>query len=310
MQLSLILSIILIAGFRVQAKVICTNDCNGVAKPKTRQEPEAILSKKQFESTQEEVEENTSEDMPLVGQAHGKKYVAQKYFSKLTDQSRNVSSVEILSDDSNLPQYFTKLTSNSVENVFVVLPKTEAKKKLEGLTSGSVLKIIIRQDIVASSKVPTPVVGIVVSGLYKNSRVYGEAVLDDELKRILFNFKTISGGSISHEYSLKASGLDVLGRVGMKGSYHADDITFGIASFFATVTSIATDSQVERSKNSNGDYVENPSAENSAKKGLSGALGKVAERLSNRAINAPGRTEVEGPLLVQLVLDESPYLKK
>ncbi|MFN3453754.1 MAG: hypothetical protein ACK41T_02265 [Pseudobdellovibrio sp.] len=312
MKFFLILSFALIKAQVLQAKVICAGDCQGVAKSKPRQEQTPAIKPQPGLI----IEDNTSsKEMPLVGKNHGKKYIAQKYFSDSGDQSRSISShgnisEEITSGESNLPQYFAKLSSNSVENVFVVLPKSAAQKKLDGLSSGSILKIIIKQDIVASSRVPTPVVGIVVSGLYKDSKVYGEAILDDELKRILFNFKTISGGSILSEYSLKASGLDVLGRVGMKGSYHADDITFGIASFFATATAIAADSQVERSKNSQGDYVENPSAENATKKGVAGALGKVAERLSNRAMNAPGRTEVEGPLLVQLVLDEAPYLKK
>mgnify|MGYP000869456989 CR=1 FL=1 len=215
-----------------------------------------------------------------------------------------------MSNSSNLPPYFNKLAANSIESSFVVIPKTEARKKLDGLSSGSILKIVIQQDIVASNQVPTPIVGTVVSGLYKDSKVYGEAILDNELKRVLFNFKTISGGRLIQEYSLKASGLDVLGRVGMTGKYHADDISFGIASFFATATAIAADSQVERSKNNNGDYVENPSAENATKKGVAGALGKVAERLSNRAMTAPGRTEVEGPLLLQLILEEPPYFKR
>lgn len=307
MKLSLIVSVFIISAQVVHAKVICVGDCQGGVKPKSRQEQTPVI-KTQPEAI---IEDNSSsEEMPLVGKNHGKKYIAQKYFSDSSAPSGNISSEVVTDRESNLPQYFTNLSSNSVENVFVVLPKTEAKRKLDGLASGSILKIIIKQDIVVSSRVPTPVVGIVVDGLYKDSKIYGEAILDDELKRVLFNLKTITGGSISREYILKASGLDVLGRVGMQGDYHADDITFGIASFFATATAIAADSQVERSKNNNGDYVENPSAENATKKGVAGALGKVAERLSNRAINAPGRTEIQGPLLLQVILDEPPYIKK
>jgi len=298
------------------AKVICEGNCQGI-KPQSRQDSRvdkkpAEAAAKLEKTTDAETLDTTAIDVddkvtekPLVGKLHGKKYVAQKYF----EPKRSMSS-ENNEFGSNLPGYFTNLTANSIENTFVVVPKLEARKKLNGLSSGSILKIIVKQDIVASSQVPTPIVGEVINGSYKGSKIYGEAILDNELKRVLFNFSSLSGGRIFSEYSLKASGLDVLGHVGMKGDYHADDITFGIASFFATATAIAADSQVERSRNSQGDYVENPSAENATKKGVAGALGKVAERLSNRAMNAPGRTEIEGPLLLQVILAEAPYFKK
>lgn len=286
-----LISTLLIFTNEIHAKVICTEDCQGHLPSKSRQE--------ESESINEEKSLNkVSNESKIVG----KKTIVNNI-------KRGISSEEV-SNSSNLPPYFNKLAANSIESSFVVIPKTEARKKLDGLSSGSILKIVIQQDIVASNQVPTPIVGTVVSGLYKDSKVYGEAILDNELKRVLFNFKTISGGRLIQEYSLKASGLDVLGRVGMTGKYHADDISFGIASFFATATAIAADSQVERSKNNNGDYVENPSAENATKKGVAGALGKVAERLSNRAMTAPGRTEVEGPLLLQLILEEPPYFKR
>lgn len=291
MKFMFLISTLLIFTNEIHAKVICTEDCQGHLPSKSRQE--------ESESINEEKSLNkVSNESKIVG----KKTIVNNI-------KRGISSEEV-SNSSNLPPYFNKLAANSIESSFVVIPKTEARKKLDGLSSGSILKIVIQQDIVASNQVPTPIVGTVVSGLYKDSKVYGEAILDNELKRVLFNFKTISGGRLIQEYSLKASGLDVLGRVGMTGKYHADDISFGIASFFATATAIAADSQVERSKNNNGDYVENPSAENATKKGVAGALGKVAERLSNRAMTAPGRTEVEGPLLLQLILEEPPYFKR
>ena len=295
MNMILIISTSILLTTQIEAKVICTEDCQGLSKEKSRQEDLSL--KHQLKSTKDD-EKSTS----------------PPFKDDIKLRTKNAINRKITSDENtqttNLPNYLTNLSSSSPESIFVVLPKTEAKKKLSGLSSGSILKLIIKQDIVASSNVSTPVMGIVADGLYKDSRVYGEAILDDELKRILFNFKTISGGSLSYDYSLKASGLDVLGRVGITGKYHADDISFGIASFFATATAIAADSQVERSKNIHGDYVDNPSAENAAKKGVAGAIGKVAERLSNRATNAPGRTEVEGPLFIQLILDESPFLKK
>lgn len=294
MKFMFLISTLLIFTNEIHAKVICIEDCQGHLPSKSRQE--------ESESINEEKSLNKVDKIPNESKIVGKKVVVNNI-------KRDISSEEV-SNSSNLPLYFNKLAANSIESSFVVIPKTEARKKLDGLSSGSILKIVIQQDIVASNQVPTPIVGTVVSGLYKDSKVYGEAILDNELKRILFNFKTISGGRLIQEYSLKASGLDVLGRVGMTGKYHANDISFGIASFFATATAIAADSQVERSKNNNGDYVENPSAENATKKGVAGALGKVAERLSNRAMTAPGRTEVEGPLLLQLILEEPPYFKR
>ena len=213
------------------------------------------------------------------------------------------------SGETNLPEYFQNLPANTEHN-FVFTPKTEANDVLPGVNRGTRIKVVIKQSLKASPNLPTPVVGEVISDSMKGSYIYGEAILEGDLKRVTFKFSSLGGGRLLSHYLIKASGLDTQGRIGYEGDYHAEDWKYGIASFLSTGAAIAVDSQVDRSQTINGNYTEAPSASNAVKKGVAGSLGKVAERMAERAAQVPGFTEIEGPIYLTVVIEDKPKVSR
>jgi hypothetical protein len=207
--------------------------------------------------------------------------------------------------ESNLPGYFTSLPANT-EHAFVFSAKEPANDVLFGVNAGTKIKVVIRQNLKASPNVPTPVVAEVVSGQFKGATLFGEATLESDLKRVLVKFTHLGGAGLISNYAINGRGLDPQGRIGVEGEYHAEDWKYGLASFFSTGAAIAVDSQVERTQTITGTYSESPSAGNAVKKGVAGSLGKVADRLAERAAQVPGFTEVEGPIFMTVVLDGPP----
>lgn len=210
-----------------------------------------------------------------------------------------------IGSDSNLPSYFADLPANQ-EHGFVFSSKEPANDILFGVNAGSKIKVVIRQNIKASPNMPTPVVGEIIAGQYKGATVYGEATLESDLKRVVLKFTGLSGGGLTSSYAIQGRGLDPQGRLGIEGNYHAEDWKYGIASLFSTGAAIAVDSQVERNPTIVGGYAESPSASNAVKKGVAGSLGKVADRLMERAGSVPGYTEIEGPIFTTLILEAPP----
>lgn len=273
----------------VHAKEICVNDCEGDV-----QTPARVIQTTESKKQESVVVETKKTDKVI------------KLKQKRNDEVRAPSSrLYQNQEESNLPPYLSDIGSNGAHE-FVFQAKTEANDNIPGLNRGSKIKVVIRQSIKASPSIPTPVVAEIISSSLKGSYVYGEATLENDLKRVVFKFSSLAGGGLDNHYSIKGSGLDVHGRVGQEGDYHSEDWKYGIFSFLSTSAAIAVDSQVERSQTITGNYAESPSASNALKKGVAGSMGKVAERMAERAANVPGFTEIEGPIYLTLVLDEKP----
>lgn len=270
------------------AKPLCVENCDENGNPQIKKE-RLQESSRPNPGLMEGKNEKAIKTPPNMNQKRRKKVV----FQKENDL------------ESNLPGYFADLPANA-EHSFVFVAKEPANDVLSGISAGAKLKIVIRQSIKASPNVPTPVVGEVIAGQFKGATVFGEATLDSDLKRVLIKFTGLSGVGLASSYSIQGRGLDPRGRIGIEGNYHAEDWKYGIASLFSTGAAITVDSQVERNPTIAGGYAESPSASNAVKKGVAGSLGKVADRLMERAASVPGFTELEGPLFVTVVLEAPP----
>lgn len=269
-------------------KPICVEHCDENGNPLPKKERTQEESSTHKDSSQEKVE------------------IHPKTPPKTAQKPRNKVSFSRENDlDSNLPSYFTDLPANS-EHSFVFSSKEPANDVLFGVNAGSKIKVVIRQNIKASPNVPTPIAGEVLAGQFKGATVYGEATLESDLKRVVLKFTGLSGAGLDSSYSIQGRGLDPQGRLGIEGNYHAEDWKFGLASFFSTGAAIAVDSQVERTPTTAGGYAESPSASNAVKKGVAGSLGKVADRLMERAGSVPGYTEIEGPIFTTIILETPP----
>lgn len=281
------------------AKEVCIGSCD-----------EAGLQKPRIERmTHDNEKRNVQSDSRNEGRSHN----MENQLEKKNETSRKKSNAATRTshlyvdpdEETNLPRYFKDLPASG-EHEFVFTPKTEANDVLFGFTKGSKIKVIIRQNIVASPNVPTPVVGEIITESLKGAFLYGDATLENDLKRVIIKFSHLGGGILNAQYSIKGMGLDPQGRVGVEGNFHSEDLKYGIASFLSTGAAIAVDSQVERSQNITGGYSEAPSVSNAVKKGVAGTLGKVADRMATRAEQVPGYTEIEGPIYMTVVLDDKP----
>jgi hypothetical protein len=272
----------------IHAKPICVENCDENGNPLPRKE----RSQGELHGIAEPVELTSTKSAKIPP------HIEQKPRKKLNILVENEA-------DSNLPSYFAALPAN-YEHSFVFTAKEPANDVLSGIHAGTKIKVVIRQNIKASPNVPTPVVGEVLVGQFKGATVYGEATLESDLKRIVLKFTGLSGAGLTSSYSIQGRGLDPQGRIGVEGNFHAEDWKYGIASLFSTGAAIAIDSQVERNPTIAGGYAESPSASNAVKKGVAGSLGKVADRLMERAGSVPGFTEVEGPIFMTVILDAPP----
>jgi hypothetical protein len=177
--------------------------------------------------------------------------------------------------------------------------------KLSSVKAGDLFYAVIDQRIKASPGVPTPLRAMVTSGALKGGFFLGEGTLDLELKRILFSFTRVRSRE-GKTYGVKAAGLSPEGSVGLEGEYHSQAGTFFLAELASAATAGFLDSTISRNQTAAGGYVQEPSLSNSAKTGAVTALSKSAERMADRAKQAPEYTVAEGYQAIQIIVQEDP----
>ncbi|MEK6705768.1 MAG: TrbI/VirB10 family protein [Bdellovibrionota bacterium] len=207
----------------------------------------------------------------------------------------------------NLPMYLASGERRPPSSDNIVLePVKISGALLTGLRAGDVLTAELDQSIKASPSVPTPIRARVTAGRFQGAYVLGSATLDHELKRVLLTFERIRLSGNDKTYQLKASGLALSGQVGLEGDYHTQEGFYFVAELGAVATAGYVDATTTRTQNLLGGYQAEPSAANAAKQSAVQALSKSAERLAERARNAPEYTEIEGGRAIQIILQESP----
>lgn len=186
----------------------------------------------------------------------------------------------------------------------VFVPKSN-DPKLKGLKSGDIVWAVVEQEITASPEVPTPIRAIATSGSFKGSYFVGEAKLDRELKRILFNFtklRVINGDSV---YLLKAAGLSPKGSIGLRGEYvsHTGKFFYSGTCFSGSgwFCRLNNQSQSDGTGHLRSGTV-NVYSENAAV----AALSKTTERMADSVRSAPEYTHIQGYQEIQVIIQDDP----
>ena len=177
---------------------------------------------------------------------------------------------------------------------------------LKGLKSGDMIHAVIEQSIKASPSVPTPVRATIMNGQYRGNFLLGSATLDRELKRILIQFNKLRRVDTDQIYQLKASGLSLSGQIGLEGRYESNNGRFFVGELLAATAAGFLDATTQRSQNSLGNYVQEPSISNAGKQGAVQALSKSADRFAEEARTHPESTEIDGFQEIQVIIEESP----
>ena len=220
-----------------------------------------------------------------------------------TEQMKKHEDLDI---ESNMPSYYHNLSARqSRKNLNVsswVLVNDLEVKHIPGLNPGTHALAIIEADMEITPSVPQPIVAKLITGRFQGARLLGSATLDRDLHRILIHFHsmTIDGEAIK----IAADTLDYTGKVGVTGEYISEDKGLMIGGFLSSFFAGFTESSVERHRNEQGNYVDEPTLSNQVKKGLTTSLSKASERLETRAGQMPGYTVLRGPTQIQVVFDE------
>lgn len=277
-------------------KGICTIDCDETT--------ESFSSEKTDKKDTSFQRENTKEALSYIEKQKNKSG-RNSYFPDEQYQAAKKRSIKKYKDlQSNLPDYY--LDEDPPENPAFTKPwrvvGTTEQTRIYGLNTGTKAMARINQDILVSPGTPQPILADLVTGPYKGARLLGEATLERDLHRVLVKFHHISHDG--DQIKIAANTLDHGGKVGITGEYIAEDKALIAGSFLSTFLSGFTDSSVERHRDATGNYVDEPTVTNQAKKGLTATLSKAADRMESRANQMPGYTMVKGPVLVQVIFEE------
>ncbi len=207
----------------------------------------------------------------------------------------------------NLSIYYQEIDRSKIQasEKVVFVPKA-SDLKLKGMRSGDVVWAIVEQEITASPSVPTPVRALALSGQFKGGYFVGEATLDRELKRVLYNFTKFRLKDRDSVYSLRATGLSTSGSIGLEGEFVTSNGKFFAAEFASAAATGFVDSTITRNQTLNGGYAQEPSAANAGKSAAVSALAKTTERMAEAARSAPEYTHIDGMQEIQVIVQEDP----
>ena len=188
----------------------------------------------------------------------------------------------------------------------VVLPANSKGAKLRSIPMGDIIKADIKESVIAFPDGKAPVRAIVSKGPLKGSVFLGEATLEKNSKRILIEFKKLRAVRSDDDYQLIGSVLDPVGVLGLEGMYVSQEKKYFVGELVAAGAAGYADATINRNQNAYGNYVDAPTVDTASKKALGSALSKTAERFGERIKSAPEYSILEGPLEIQILIQEQP----
>lgn len=189
-----------------------------------------------------------------------------------------------------------------------IVAASTAARVLADVLPGMIYPATVPMNVMAFSEGKAPVLADVRSNSGKDYVVLGEATLERASKRTTIEFKEIRERGKPEVYSLKATALSEDGSLGLKGEIHSGEGAFFLAELLSAAAAGWADSSVNRSSNAFGSPVEQPSMDTNAKKAASSAMLRSAERFSEKQKANVEYSLLEGPVLIQIMIQEQPKL--
>ncbi len=228
---------------------------------------------------------------------------------KLFEEKSNIKS-PIYKETGNLPRYLRISSNISIEESPVIVPSAKQSIRNPDILIGDVINAEITESLIAFADSKAPIRAIIKNGKLKNSILVGEATLEKNSKRILIEFKKVTTTNSKQTWSLTASALDEKGILGLEGKLISSEDKYFAAEFLAAAASGYADSTVERNQNNQGNYIEKPGTDTYAKKALTSALSKTADRFGEKLKSVPEYAILEGPFNIQVLITEEPKLNQ
>lgn len=211
----------------------------------------------------------------------------------------------------NLPsEYSNAKNSFSIEESPIVLPINKVGLKYSALKSGDLIQATIQESVFAFQDSKSPVRALVNSGELKGSVLIGEANLEKNSKRILIEFKKFRDPVQKEIFQLQASAMDTKGILGLIGNLVSNEGKYFAAEVIAAGAAGYSDSTINRTQNILGGTSEIQSEDTFAKKALTSALSRTADRFSEKLKQAPEYSILEGPISIQILVLEQPSINQ
>jgi hypothetical protein len=224
--------------------------------------------------------------------------------------SKKVKNKNIVSKISgNLPvEYLIHSKPISIEESPIILPTNKSGIRFRQLLSGDLVTATLTESVFAFSESKSPVRAHVNSGPLKGSVLIGEASLEKNSKRIQIHFKKFRDPRNKDIYNLEADAMDDHGVLGLVGEYVSNESIFFSAELLSAAAAGYTDSTIDRSTNILGQTTDIKNEDTFAKKGLTSALSKSADRFSEKLKSAPEYSILNGPKDIQILILDQPKL--
>lgn len=207
----------------------------------------------------------------------------------------------------NLPsEYSATNPAFSIEESPIVLPLNKMGLKFSAIKSGDLIQATIQESVFAFQDSKSPVRALITSGELKGSIFIGEASLEKNSKRIQIEFKKFRDPAAKDIFSLQASAMDNKGILGVVGNLVSNEGKYFAAEVISAGAAGYADSTISRTQNLLGSTSEVPSEDTFAKKALTAALSKTADRFSEKLKQAPEYSILEGPVPIQILVIEQP----
>lgn len=206
----------------------------------------------------------------------------------------------------NLPSEYAAIGNGfSIEESPIVVPTNRVGLKYNAVKVGDLIQATIQESVFAFQDSKSPVRALITSGDLKGSILIGEANLEKNSKRILINFKRFRDPVQKDIFEVQASAMDEKGILGLVGNLVSNEGKYFAAEVIAAGAAGYADSTINRNQNILGSTIEIPSEDTFAKKALTSALSKTADRFSEKLKQAPEYSILQGPVQIQiLVLDQ------
>lgn len=189
-----------------------------------------------------------------------------------------------------------------------VVSPSKAQRFLADLLPGILVRASVPMSVMAFSDGKAPVLAQFRSKENRDYLVLGEATLERASKRITVEFNRIREQGKSEVYSFKAAALAEDGSLGLEGEVHSGAAKFFIAELASAAAAGFADSTINRSTGAFGNNVEQPSLDTHTKKAVSSALLRSAERFGENQKTVSEYSVLEGPVSIQVLIQEQPKL--
>lgn len=210
-----------------------------------------------------------------------------------------------LDNGGNIPVYYGASRPVAISGALTNEVKIRVGRLLTELKPGDIINAQIKQSIKAAPGVPTPIQARVEYGRFKGSTLFGEAIFEPMLKRVLINFTIMNDSNSKLTYLVKAQALSLNGQVGLEGEHHSNRTELFLASTISSAVSgyVRASKEKEQTLLGSKDVV---TPGNAVKSGVADAAEETANIYKEAVKTAPEYTETPGYIPIQIIMEQTP----